>query len=183
MVRRLPFLEERMLKLNQFGYGTSIMVDILHKSGESFIPMIWVANLTRRRELSIVPSVWLLILHSTSDLDSQCKELPNVLEPVILPSRNGLRIEKLSNSDSTQSPRLSEACTGLLMYSQWKETILDAEPITQDGSNSLSGEHHTSETKKNKKRLWMFQEVLMLKTEISTCGNSKVVSNNNGILS
>jgi hypothetical protein len=37
--------------------------------------------------------------------------------PTTLLSRNGPREEKLSSSNSTQSLRLSEVCTGLLMLS------------------------------------------------------------------
>jgi hypothetical protein len=43
-------------------------------------------------------------------------------------SRNGPRTERPNNGDSTEFQRPSEACTGLLMYSQWKELTLDAEP-------------------------------------------------------
>jgi len=67
------------------------------------------------------------------------------------------------------------------MLSQWKELILDAEATTQDGSNSSLGLLHSLEIRRNKTRSWMFQMVLMLKIEISSCGNSKVVNNNNGI--
>jgi hypothetical protein len=137
----------------------------------------------RRVQCPNKDSVSKLIFHSTSDPSFQCRESLNVSVPVILPSRNGQRAERLSNSDSIQSPRLLEACTGLPMYSQWKELTLDAEPSTQDGSNSSNGQLHSLETKRKPTRSWMFQVVLIPKTEISTCGNSKVVNNNNGISS
>jgi hypothetical protein len=54
--------------------------------------------------------------------------LLNVPVPVMLPSRNGIRTEEPKNGDSTQYPRLLEIETGLLMYSQWKELTLDADP-------------------------------------------------------
>jgi hypothetical protein len=54
--------------------------------------------------------------------------LLNVLVLVMLPSRNGLRTERPNNGDLTQFQRQLEECTGLLMYSQWKELTLDAEP-------------------------------------------------------
>jgi hypothetical protein len=38
------------------------------------------------------------------------------------------RTEKPKNSDLTQYQRPLEETTGLHMYSQWKETTLDAEP-------------------------------------------------------
>jgi hypothetical protein len=66
--------------------------------------------------------------HSTSDPDFQCKELLNVSVLTMPLSRSGPREEKLSNSDLTQFQRQLEATTGLLMYSQWKDLTLDAEP-------------------------------------------------------
>jgi len=69
------------------------------------------------------------------------------------------------------------------MLSQWKELTLDAEPTTQDGSNSSTGKLHSSETERNNKKSWMFQVQLMLKTEISSCTNSQVKFINNGISS
>ena len=66
------------------------------------------------------------------------------------------------------------------MYSHRKELTLDAEPSTQDGSNSSSGELHSSETRRNKTKQWKYQVVLMLKTETSTCLTSMEELNNNG---
>jgi hypothetical protein len=72
--------------------------------------------------------VSLLMNHSTSDLNFQCKESLNVLVPVMLPSRNGLKTERHNNGDLMVFQRPLEACTGLPTYSQWKELTLDAEP-------------------------------------------------------
>jgi len=87
--------------------------------------------------------------------------------------------ERLSSSNLTQSPRLSRACTGLLMYSQWKVKTLDAEPTTQDGSNSSDGLIHTSITDRNQRRLWEFKVRLILKIDKSRCKiklkNSKII--------
>jgi len=69
------------------------------------------------------------------------------------------------------------------MYSQWKEATLDAEPTTQDGSNSSNGQLHSLETTRKTTRSWMFQMLKTLKTEISSCTNSMVKFINNGILS
>jgi hypothetical protein len=105
--------------------------------------------------------------HSTSDQDSQCRELLNVSVLTILSLRNGPREEKLSNSDSMLLPRPLEVCTGLLTFSQWKELTLDAEPSTQDGSNSSNGKLHSSETPRKKAKSWKSPVQLMLKIEIS----------------
>jgi hypothetical protein len=101
----------------------------------------------------------------------------------MLPSRNGLRAEKLSNGNSMESQRPLDPTTGLHMLSLWNQTTLDAEATTQDGSNSSLGKLHSLEIRRKPTRSWMFQVVLMPKTEISTCGNSKVENNSNGILS
>jgi hypothetical protein len=69
------------------------------------------------------------------------------------------------------------------MFSHRKELTSDAEPSTQDGSNSSSGELHSSETRRKTTKQWKSQEVLMLKTETSTCQTSMEELNNNGILS
>jgi hypothetical protein len=65
----------------------------------------WVMKLIRRRVIEIKTPVLLSMNHSTSDQNFQCRESLNVSEQVILHSRNGQRIERLSNSNSTQSPR------------------------------------------------------------------------------
>jgi len=124
--------------------------------------------LLERRVNRAKDMVSLLMNHSTSDPSFQCRELLNVSEPTILSSRNGQRTERLSNSDSIQFPRPLEVCTGLPTFSQWKELTLDAEPTTQDGSNSSDGQLHSLETSRNLTKQWRFQVVLMLKTEIST---------------
>jgi hypothetical protein len=53
------------------------------------------------------------------------------------------------------------------MYSLWKAATLDAEPWTQDGSNSSNGLLHSLEIRRKPTRSWMFLELLMQKTEIS----------------
>jgi hypothetical protein len=120
---------ERMKKLNQFGLSTDLVEDIHPKDGE--LPTLissLVLMLIERRVNRAKDSASLSENHSISDPSFLCRESLNVLEPVTLPSRNGLKAERHNNSDSTQSPRLSEACTGLLTYSQWKVATLDAEP-------------------------------------------------------
>jgi len=69
------------------------------------------------------------------------------------------------------------------MYSHRKELTSDVEATTQDGSNSSDGLLHSLETKPRKTMSWMYLELLMLKTEISTCTNSMVKLTNNGISS
>jgi hypothetical protein len=123
----LLFQEERILKLNQFGYGTDTKEEIQLRFGRSFTPIKWEMKLTRRRVQSTPTSASRLTKHSSSDHIFQCKELLNVLVPVILPSRNGIRTEEPKNGDSTQYLRQLETETGLLMYSLWKELTLDAE--------------------------------------------------------
>jgi len=175
---------ERMKKLNQFGLSTDLVEDIHPKDGE--LPTLissLVLMLIERRVNRAKDSASLSENHSISDPSFLCRESLNVLEPVTLPSRNGLMAEKHNNSDSTQSPRLSEVCTGLLTYSQWKVATLDAEPWTQDGSNSSDGLLHSLETSKKLTRSWMFQVLKTLKTEISSCTNSMAKFINNGILS
>jgi len=66
------------------------------------------------------------------------------------------------------------------MYSQWKELISDVELTPQDGSNSSDGLLHSLETRPSMTMSWMFLELLMLKTEISTCTNSMERNTNNG---
>jgi hypothetical protein len=66
------------------------------------------------------------------------------------------------------------------MPSQWSQTTLDAEATTQDGSNSSPGELHSLEIRRSNPRSWMFQVLLMLKTEISSCTLSMVKFTNNG---
>jgi hypothetical protein len=81
------------------------MVDLKQlKDGELYILTRWVKKPTLRR-VNRLAKASLLVSHSTSDLSSQCKELLNVSVPVTLPSRNGIRIEKHSNSNSTQFQR------------------------------------------------------------------------------
>ena len=43
------------------------------------------------------------------------------------------------------------------MYSPWNQLTLDADPSTQDGSNSSDGKLHSSKTSRNKIRLLIFK--------------------------
>jgi hypothetical protein len=107
MVRRSPFPEVKMKKLNQFGYTTSTKEDIHLRFGELSTPTRWEKTLTKRLEKLIHSLDSWSIHNSTSDQSSQCKELLNVLVQAILLLRNGTRIEKPRNGDSTLYPRLS----------------------------------------------------------------------------
>jgi hypothetical protein len=57
----------------------------------------------------------------------------------MLSLRSTPRAEKLKNGNSIQQLRPFTITIGLLMYSQWKEPTLDADPLTQNGSNSSNG--------------------------------------------
>jgi hypothetical protein len=117
-----------MLRLNQFML-LKAELDMLLKDGELSTLMRWlVMMLIERRVNRAKDTVSLLMNHSTSDPNFQCRESLNVSVPATLSSRNGLRVERHSNSDSIQFQRLSEACTGLLTFSHRKELTLDAEP-------------------------------------------------------
>jgi hypothetical protein len=107
MVRWSPSRIERMKKLNQFGYRIDTRVEIQPKYGRSSIFTNWELMSIKRKEL-INTLASESMSYSTSDLNFQCKELLNVLVQAILLSKNGQRIERLSNSNSTQSPRLLE---------------------------------------------------------------------------
>jgi hypothetical protein len=57
------------------------------------------------------------------------------------------------------------------MYFHLKERTLDAEPTTQDGSNSSNGLNQIFNSERTHHRSWKFMEKLMLKTEISISVN------------
>ena len=98
----------------------------------------------------------------------------------MLPLKNGLAAEKHNNGDLIQYQRPLRECTGLHMDSPWKAITLDAELSHLDGTNSSFGELHSLETRRIKTKQWKSQELLMLKTEISTCLTSTEELNNNG---
>jgi hypothetical protein len=50
MVRRSPFPEVLIKKLNQFGYGNNTREDTHHKSGRLSTPTLWVMKLIERRD-------------------------------------------------------------------------------------------------------------------------------------
>jgi hypothetical protein len=120
------------------------------------IPIRWVMRLIKRRESTkISDSKW--TKNSTWDLECQCKESWNVLELTMSSKRDGSITEPLKDGYLIQFLRLLETETGLLMYSHRKEPTLDADPWTQDGSNSSFGELHSSTTKRRILRLLMFK--------------------------
>jgi hypothetical protein len=116
----------------------------------------WVMKLIKRRDWTKI-SDSRLTKNSTSDLECQCKESWNVLEPTTLSKRDGSITEPLKDGSSTQSPRLLETETGLPTYSHWKVLTSDVDQWPQGGSNSSSGKLHSLEVKRKIPRLLMFK--------------------------
>jgi len=141
-----------MKKLNQL--MLKIDVEIIEEktkpnSGQFHISKI-LKELNSEPRVLIQRLTWLSMKYSCSDLSFQCKELLNVSVQTMLSSRNTIRTEKPRNGNLIQNQRPLTTITGLLILCQWKEPTLDAEPKTQDGSNSSSGELHTLETESKK---------------------------------
>jgi hypothetical protein len=84
MVRRSPFPEAKMKKPNQFGYGTNTREDTHLRFGElfTFTNKAIMSILRRVREIHSLAS--LSENYSSSDQDSQCRELLNVSVQVTL---------------------------------------------------------------------------------------------------
>jgi hypothetical protein len=109
----LMSIQAEMKKVERLSFGTSTVV--LTKDGRLSTKMS-----TKRSKLreNLKNSDSTLIDHSISDLDTECKELLNALELIILSLRDGERINHNNNSGSTESPRLSDQTTG--KTTQWK---------------------------------------------------------------